>query len=159
VIERVADLAWLVLALRVAFVVVLYLFIWQIARICLRDIAATAGAPDGGLAPDRLVILDGGPTDLTPGTWFLLAPGATIGRAGDCAIRLDDPFVSGAHARFERDHNGWRLHDLGSTNGALVNRKPVRGVTAVKAGDVLQCGSVTMLLTVAAREAAGDRVR
>jgi hypothetical protein len=158
VIERFADLAWLVLALRVAFVVVLYLFIWQIARNCLRDIAATAGAASG-VAPDRLVILDGGPTGLAPGTWFPLAPGATIGRGAECAIRLDDPFVSGAHARLERDHNGWRLRDLGSTNGAWVNRKPVRGVTAVKAGDVLQCGGVTMLLTVAAREAAGDRDR
>ncbi|HEU5431105.1 MAG TPA: FHA domain-containing protein [Thermomicrobiales bacterium] len=158
-IDGVGDLAWLVLLLRVAFVVLLYLFIWQVARICLRDVVEAAGGSARSVEPDRLVILDGGPTPLAPGSWFPLAPGATIGRGGDCAIQLDDPFVSGAHARLERNRNGWRLRDLGSTNGAWVNQKPVRGATTVRAGDVVQCGGVTMLLTAAARGAAGDRAR
>ncbi|HET7095412.1 MAG TPA: FHA domain-containing protein [Thermomicrobiales bacterium] len=157
-IDRVADLDWLVLLLRVAFVVVLYGFIWMIARICLRDAAAAAGEARA-VEPDRLVILDGGPTPLAPGAWFPLAPGATIGRGADCAIQLDDPFVSGAHARLERDRGGWRLRDLGSTNGAWLNQKPVRGVATVRTGDVVQCGGVTMLLTVAARGAADGRAR
>jgi hypothetical protein len=158
VIDRVGDLDWLVLLLRIAFVVLLYLFIWQVARICIRDVVAAAGADDA-VEPDRLVVLDGGPTGLAPGSWFPLAPGATVGRSGDSAIWLDDPFVSGAHARFEREGHCWRLRDLDSTNGAWVNRKPVRGVTNIRAGDVVQCGGVTMLLTVAAREAAGDPAR
>jgi hypothetical protein len=158
VIDRVADLAWLVLLLRIGFVVALYGFVWQIARLCVRDVVAAAGGP-ARLDPDRLVILDGGPTALAPGNWFPLAAGATIGRGGDCAIRLDDPFVSGVHARLERDRGGWRLRDLDSTNGAWVNQKLVHGVATVRAGDVVQCGGVTMLLTVAAREAAGDRAR
>jgi FHA domain-containing protein len=157
VIDDFASLDWLVLLLRVAFVVLLYLFIWQVARICLRDVAAAAGAATRGVEPDRLVILDAGPTPLAAGSWFPLAPGATIGRGGDCAIQLDDPFVSGAHARLERDRKGWRLRDLGSTNGAWVNQKQVRGEMTVRAGDVVQCGGVTMLLTVAARGAADDR--
>ena len=44
-----------------------------------------------------------------------------IGRLPDCAIPLSDPQVSRHHAEVRRDDFGFRVVDLGSTNGTQVN--------------------------------------
>lgn len=45
----------------------------------------------------------------------------TVGKAADCAVRVDDPYVSYHHARVHQDDDGtvW-VEDLGSTNGTWV---------------------------------------
>jgi hypothetical protein len=47
-------------------------------------------------------------------------PVATIGRAADCQLVIDDDSVSAQHARLEFDLGAWRLTDLGSTNGTAI---------------------------------------
>ena len=44
-----------------------------------------------------------------------------IGRMPDCAVPLSDPQVSRRHAEVRRDEFGFRVVDLGSTNGTQVN--------------------------------------
>jgi hypothetical protein len=46
---------------------------------------------------------------------------ATIGRLPDCAVPLSDPQVSRHHAQVRRGPEGFRVVDLGSTNGTTVN--------------------------------------
>ena len=46
---------------------------------------------------------------------------AVIGRMPDCAVPLSDPQVSRRHAEVRRDDFGFRVVDLGSTNGTQVN--------------------------------------
>jgi hypothetical protein len=46
---------------------------------------------------------------------------ATIGRLPDCAVPLSDPQVSRHHAQLRRSPEGYRVVDLGSTNGTTVN--------------------------------------
>jgi hypothetical protein len=46
---------------------------------------------------------------------------AVIGRMPDCAVSLSDPQVSRHHAEVRPDHGGYRIVDLGSMNGTLVN--------------------------------------
>ena len=66
----------------------------------------------------------------------------TIGRAGGCAIALpDDTFVSQIHARiFERNGDAW-VEDLGSTNGTLLNGKPLTAPRQLRRGDRVQIGA------------------
>ena len=44
-----------------------------------------------------------------------------FGRLPECDVRLESPGVSREHAELERTRAGWRLRDLGSRNGTLLN--------------------------------------
>ncbi len=86
--------------------------------------------------------------------FYLTAEAMTIGRATANAswqISLQDRAVSRPHARLEpvpdAETEAWRLVDLGSANGTLVNGAPVEGESGhtLRDGDVLTIGE-TMLL-------------
>lgn len=47
-----------------------------------------------------------------------------IGRGDGCGLALDDARVSRRHARLAPVAGGWRLEDLGSKNGTLVDGEP-----------------------------------
>jgi serine phosphatase RsbU (regulator of sigma subunit) len=72
---------------------------------------------------------------------FPLDPrGVLIGRAGDCAVQLDDGYISRHHARVFRDPFGrWIIEDLASRNGILVNRECVKAA-AIGPGDEVCIG-------------------
>lgn len=70
-------------------------------------------------------------------------PTVSLGRGQNSDIVLDDPKVSGRHARFIWGRDGWLVEDLGSTNGTLLNdqRLPARTATALRSGDVVRLSS------------------
>lgn len=79
----------------------------------------------------------------------LAAPGIVVGRGNDADLRVNDPGVSRRHAeiRVTEDATGPRVsvHDLGSTNGVLVNGKRVENATLAD-GAVIRIGNTTMTL-------------
>lgn len=70
-----------------------------------------------------------------------------VGRDAKADIVLDTPNVSRLHARLERVEEGFRVEDLGSTNGTWVNGDRIRGPTLVKPGDDLRFGPQRLALT------------
>jgi S-DNA-T family DNA segregation ATPase FtsK/SpoIIIE len=81
-------------------------------------------------------------TGAASGREFPIAAGSTtiIGRDPACDIVLDDPFVSGRHARIQASPASLELIDLGSANGlvvdgGIVDRLPVRQPVRVLIGD------------------------
>ncbi len=75
------------------------------------------------------------------GEEILVADTATIGRARDCTIVLDDSTVSRLHARVERGDNGTlRLRDLQSGNGVWIGAER-RAQADLHTGDRFQIGS------------------
>ncbi|HET6151647.1 MAG TPA: DUF3662 and FHA domain-containing protein [Marmoricola sp.] len=79
----------------------------------------------------------------------LAAPGIVVGRGSDADLRVNDPGVSRRHleVRVTEAEDGPRVsvHDLGSTNGVLVNGRRVENV-AVADGAVIRIGNTTMTL-------------
>lgn len=65
----------------------------------------------------------------------------TIGRHAENALVLSDLQASRRHCVIERAGPGWRLRDLGSSNGTLVNGRRVHEV-ALENGDVIRIGQV-----------------
>jgi len=67
-----------------------------------------------------------------------------IGRNTTCDIHVNDEDVSRKHARVEVKPEGITIHDLGSTNGTLVNGMKVKK-HLLQEGDRIQVGSFTIL--------------
>ncbi|MEO2033562.1 MAG: FHA domain-containing protein [Planctomycetaceae bacterium] len=55
-----------------------------------------------------------------------------FGRDEDCEVVLDHDHVSARHAQLQQNAGEWELHDLGSTNGTLVDGISLDGKATVK---------------------------
>ena len=78
---------------------------------------------------------------LVAGMTIVLSPeGTVLGRSSQCDVRLEDANASRQHARISASGGEWRIEDLGSTNGVLVNDARVAGATHLKAGDRIKLG-------------------
>jgi len=79
----------------------------------------------------------------------LSAPGIVIGRGTDADLRIDDPGVSRKHLELRvvdgPDGPIVSMHDLGSTNGALVDGRRTEHAT-LHDGSVIRIGNTTMTL-------------
>jgi hypothetical protein len=77
----------------------------------------------------------------------VLSPVVTIGRGAQCDLVLADDSVSATHARLEFDAGGWRLTDLDSTNGTVVEGvRLAPGVpTPIHGGMTVRFGGVALL--------------
>ncbi|MGM0574160.1 MAG: AgmX/PglI C-terminal domain-containing protein [Myxococcota bacterium] len=83
-------------------------------------------------------------------------PIINVGKLSTSNLRLEDDNVSRKHAVLERRENGeWRITDLGSTNGTLVNGKQVTQAV-LRDGDRVLLGNTTLVphLSEEARAAA-----
>ncbi len=81
----------------------------------------------------------------------LVDPVTTIGRAAECTIRLNDQKASRTHCRVEECDRGYKLIDLGSANGTLINGEPVDH-RILRAGDVIEIGAVVMTYEVETKD-------
>jgi predicted component of type VI protein secretion system len=78
-------------------------------------------------------------------TTLRLGEGVTsLGRHDDCIIRIKSSQVSRKHCEIHEADGKLTLRDLGSSNGTFVNGKRVLGQQALKVGDELTVGSVTL---------------
>jgi hypothetical protein len=136
--------------LRVAVVLLLYFFLYQVLRYVIRDLRATnRSSSSGGAASPygQLVVVRGGQSGVAAGKIFPLGPSNIIGRSMEnCEIALNDSFLSSQHARLEMRGDEWVLEDLKSTNGTFVNEMEVRDATIVEEGDIVRVGRVELKL-------------
>jgi pSer/pThr/pTyr-binding forkhead associated (FHA) protein len=147
------------LGLKVAFLVLLYLFVWLVVRSATKGLsagapqesivlpAAEAAALRASLEPStRRVRVLASPA-LTPGTAIELSQAAGVGRGAENAIRLDgDTTVSSRHATLDSRTDGLWVEDAGSTNGTFVNGAPVTTRRLLQPGDVIRIGHTDLLV-------------
>ena len=145
----------LLLALKIAFLVLLYLFIWRIVRTASRDLrlpqdtimlGPSGGAPATSPAPrlGRLIVQQS--PSLDDGVEFELDSRAlTVGRGGQNDVALDgDEFASARHVRIEPRRDGVWVHDLGSTNGTFVNGARIDRPRRLTPGDIVRIGETDL---------------
>lgn len=90
----------------------------------------------------RLKCSNTGLLGIGPGSEIVLEGGeVTLGRGSENTIALQADGVSRTHARVYAADQGWRIEDLGSTNGIRVNGQKVDKAD-LKHGDRLEIGSV-----------------
>jgi pSer/pThr/pTyr-binding forkhead associated (FHA) protein len=132
---------WLV---RILFLVLLYLFLYGVARALIRDLRQAAREP--GTELGRLVVVTSPSGEPAQGTSIGLDAIMTLGRDVNNAVVVDDQFASAQHAVLTFRGRTWYLEDLASTNGTFVNGVRVDGVSPLGFGDELQLGQVRMRL-------------
>jgi pSer/pThr/pTyr-binding forkhead associated (FHA) protein len=147
--------------LKFCFLALLYLFLYRVVRLTLRELRApalsaepagvpTAAPPRRERRPEpraalRLRVLE--PASRR-GETYTIDREVTVGRGGGCALVLnDDTYVSQLHARLFQQNGEGYVEDLGSTNGTYVNRKQINGVTRLKRGDQVQFGQTIAEVT------------
>jgi hypothetical protein len=156
------SVAEALLALKIAFLVLLYLFVVRVIRSAGRErqapsqdsmILTPSAASAAGLrraAPTRTsvrLVVQRSPS-LEEGSEFPLnsAP-VTVGRGGQNDLVLTgDEFASARHARIELRGDGAWVQDLDSTNGTFVNGARVAGAQRLDGGDVLRVGETDLLI-------------
>ena len=108
-----------------------------------------------GVSGSGAVLVARGGSGRTGETITITRSPVVIGRLSSVDIVLADANVSRRHAELRRDVNGWKLKDLGSTNGTFVNDKPVTE-DSLKDGDRLLFGNSELVFNTAlAGEAPG----
>ena len=156
------GVAEVLLALKIAFLILLYLFVLRVIRSAGRErqapsqdsmILTPAAARAAGLgrgAPARRsmqLVVQRSPS-LEEGDEFPLnsAP-VTVGRGGqNDLVLVGDEFASARHARIEARGDGVWVQDLDSTNGTYVNGSRVAGAQRLGAGDVLRVGETDLVV-------------
>jgi pSer/pThr/pTyr-binding forkhead associated (FHA) protein len=129
---------------RLLFLALLYIFLFGIARMLLRDLSAAAREPTAELG--RLVVVASPAGEPAEGSTLNLDAITTLGRDVNNAIVVDDQFASTQHAVLTFRGRTWYVEDLESTNGTFVNGQPVDGVAPVGYGDEIQIGRVRLRL-------------
>lgn len=126
--------------IKLLFLALLFLFLWQVARAIRSHIGVNPGArSEAGGA--ELVLLTGS----TDGRRIRLrGAGQVIGRSSEADVEIDDPYASEFHARVGLQDERIVVHDLGSTNGTYVNGRRVTSPTTVSRGDTVQIGKTTL---------------
>jgi hypothetical protein len=145
------------LVLKIAFLVLLYLFIWRIVRTASRDLRLPqesfilAPSREGGVAQEpppirsgRLVVVKS--PELEHGTDYELnSSQLTIGRGRQNDVALpEDEYASARHARFEPRQDGVWIQDLGSTNGTYLNGARLERPRRLTNGDIVRIGDTDL---------------
>jgi hypothetical protein len=133
-----------------------------ICRVCMTNLSSVSPSPKNEKGPNGLK--DAGGTDSTPDTHEHARPGedprpptltlsilsrvTALRISGACELGRNGPFgaffsgiqtVSRRHVKIDFADNGWRIEDLGSTNGTWVNGKRISPgqAVAIKTGDTV----------------------
>jgi len=98
------------------------------------------GGPAVAAPPARLEVVHG-PSELL-GQVFPLPPGrpAVIGRDPSVDITIKSDRVSRRHCQLDPVQGGYRVQDLGSSNGTLVNQGRLQGPQELRGGEYIQTG-------------------
>jgi len=160
------TVAEVLLVLKIAFIVLLYLFVLRVIRsagrgersapsqdsmILTPQAAAAAGFGRGGSSRRSVLLVVQRSPSLEVGEEFPLnsAP-LTMGRGGQNDLVLNgDDFASARHARIEVRGDGVWVQDLDSTNGTFVNGSRVAGAQRLDHGDVLRVGETDLRVEAA----------
>lgn len=152
-----ATVESVLLVLKIAFLVLLYLVIWRILRAATREVRSGAGIGQESmiLSPQEARRLLVNATLMPAGKLVIvesptLEPGSlrsignvpmTIGRANENDLVLPgDQFASALHARLDPRPDGVWLEDVGSTNGTFINSVLLTGAVRLEPGDLVRVG-------------------
>ncbi|MDO5746249.1 MAG: FHA domain-containing protein [Actinomycetaceae bacterium] len=154
-------------AIRIGYLVLLWLLVFAALGILRRDIFGTVvtsrgrgraeknaarkrrrsglKSKDTSSRTPRYLVVTAGP--LTGTTMPLGSAPIIVGRAPSCTLVLDDTYASSQHARFYKHDDQWYLEDMNSTNGTFVDGERMVSPREIGIGIQVRIGQTTMELS------------
>jgi hypothetical protein len=142
--------------LKLAFLILLYLFIWRIVRSAARDVRmpqesfvlAPGSVPGLGeqaqIQSGRLVVIKS-PALEEDDELLLDSAALLVGRGSGNDVNLArDEYASSNHARVEPRRDGVWVEDVGSTNGTYLNGTRLTHAKRLAPGDILRVGETEL---------------
>jgi hypothetical protein len=136
-----AVLLW---GVRIAFLLLLYLFLLRAFGMLHRSLVAERAADGATRALGVLVVERSAGRSPRVGERFSLRASTSIGRDAGNDVPLTDEAASARHAVLELRDGDWWIEDLGSTNGTLVNGTRIERAERLRFGDELAIGRIAM---------------
>jgi FHA domain len=150
------EIEEVLLLLKIAFLLGLYLFLWRIVRTASRDLRvpqesfvlppspSRQNAAPGRSRAGKLVVVSS-PTLQDEEEHVLDSNALTVGRDPGSGLSLEsDDYVSTHHARVKPRPDGVWIEDLGSTNGTFVNGDRLMRPQLLRPGDVIRIGQTDL---------------
>ena len=143
------------LVLKIAFLVLLYLFIWRIVRSAARDVrmpqesfvlapGSVPGLGEAQIQSGRLVVIKS-PALEEDDELLLDSAALLVGRGSGNDVNLArDEYASSNHARVEPRRDGVWVEDVGSTNGTYLNGTRLTNAKRLAPGDILRVGETEL---------------
>jgi hypothetical protein len=131
---------FLLTLLRLIFLSLVYLFVWQVARSMSTHIGVRPRRRHRRRGTRVMVVR----SDSTPGLQFVVEDSIVVGRSHEADVVIADPYASDFHLRMTAKDGRIVLSDLGSTNGTYVNGRRVTAPTDLGRGDAVQVGKTVM---------------
>jgi hypothetical protein len=152
-----AQVETTLLALKFAFLVLLYLFIWRIVRSAAHDLrlpqesmilspqqASQLLPQQTARALGRIVVVSS-PALEEGAVYAIDATALSVGRGAGNDVSIDgDTYASTRHARFEPRRDGVYVEDAGSTNGTFVNGIQLAKERRLVPGDIVRVGQTDL---------------
>lgn len=132
--------ALLLTLLKLVFVALLFLFLWQIARTITVHLGVKERSSRRRLAKEIVIVR----SDSQSGLEIPIDSVVVMGRSEQADVMLDDSYASEFHLRFSIDDGSLYVQDLGSTNGTYVNGRRITTPVSVTRGDAVQVGKSVM---------------
>lgn len=120
--------------LKYVFIIIIYLFVFQIAKMIFQDIKSTQASKKGAY----LKLID----DEAKDKIYPIRESLSVGRDRYSDIRLDYNFISKNHFIIEEDTGEYYLRDLGSKNGTYVNGTKIDDEVILEDGDVIEVNDI-----------------
>lgn len=132
--------ALLLTLLKLIFVALLFLFLWQIARTMITHLGVRERSARKRRATEVVIVK----SDSQAGLEIPIDGVVVLGRSDQADVVLNDSYASEFHLRFSIDDGSLYVQDLGSTNGTYVNGRRITAPVAVGRGDAVQVGKSVM---------------
>lgn len=141
---------YLTLFLHILLLVMLYLFIFRVVVLILKDLRRERGGghePDGTPVRSRMPVLAVTESDEPrhpTGQQIGLDRVVYIGRGEENQVKLTGSYASHRHTRIIFRDGKYFLEDLGSTNGTYINGVRITEPVMLRDGDLIRVAGVTL---------------
>jgi pSer/pThr/pTyr-binding forkhead associated (FHA) protein len=125
--------------LRYIFLFLIYFFIYRVLVTIQKDISSN------GNKRGLLTIKSSSCEELAEGEKISFSPPFLIGKGTDNNIKIKNSYLSNEHIRFFLKNGKIWLEDMKSTNGTLLNGKPLKEKQLLRDGDKIDLAGIAIL--------------